>query len=176
VVDLAQTANPFEVVYTVGALAAMMFFVVLMLFALRDANRIRDLPDGHPDRMIAGDAILNEFTRIMLAVGILAIGLSAIVTPPSLGSTQTNPSVLGVTLFVVLVAWELALILWGLKDLWFRRRLFKKMASVRLICADSTFEACPFVRGAFPASSPITPESLLESPPIHPEHPSQENV
>lgn len=167
-VDLTQTANPFEIIYTVGGFFAVCSFLVLLLFAIRDANRVEDLPPDHPDRMVANDAVLNEVTRFLLTAGILAIGVSATLTPPARGTTEREPSVLGVVLFAVLLFWEAALILWGLKDLWFRRRLFHRMANVRLVCIDSTYPACPFLTSSASTPQPISPESLVEPPSVPP--------
>lgn len=164
-VNLSQTANPLEVVYTVGALFAIFFFFILLTIAMRDSIRISDLPDDHPDRMMANDSIINEVIRVLLAVGILAIGIGAVVTPPARESTNASPSVEAVVVFIVLLFWEVALIAWGIKDLWFRRRIFKRMESVRLVCVDSTFAGCPFTNGASAGTgNVVSPESLVDPP------------
>jgi hypothetical protein len=172
VVTLSQTASPLEVVYTVGALFAIFFFFILLIIAMRDSIRISDLPNDHPDRMIANDATVNEVIRVLLAVGILAIGIGATVTPPARESTNASPSVEGVVVFVVLLFWEVTLIGWGIKDLWFRRRIFKRMESVRLVCVDSTFAGCPFINGA--AQKPVRPENLVDPPPMPPSKEDEE--
>lgn len=168
--ELLYTASPYEVVYTIIGLGTLLALFILLMLALRDQNRIAVLPADHPDRMIAADAVWNEILRIMLAVGVPMIGFAAMLTPPLAQSTALNPSVLSVTLFVVLVFWPVMLLAWAVKDLAFRQRLFKRMASVRLICADSTYTECPYV-----AKRPTTDEaskwdSLIEPPELPPNH------
>jgi hypothetical protein len=163
--DLSKTANPLEVTYTAGAAFTMLLFLVLLIFAIRDANRVASLPADHPDRMIAADGIINESIRlILLAGGMLIIGTAALVTPPPSEATDTVPSVLGVALFVVLITWQVGLAAWALKDLWFRRQLFKRMSSVRLVCADSTFAGCQFGKTTAQGSG-----SVVGPPPIPPD-------
>lgn len=163
--DLSKTANPLEVTYTAGAVFTMLLFLVLLLLALRDANRVAALPADHPDRMIAGDGIINESIRlILLAGGMLIIGVAALVTPPPTEANETVPSVLGVALFFVLITWQIGLAAWALKDLWFRRQLFKRMLRIRIICKDTTFPACPFVH---PTAE--TTGSVVGPPPIPPD-------
>jgi hypothetical protein len=144
VIDLTQTANALEVTYTVGAFLALILFFVLLVLAVGAWSSVRDLPWNHPDRMVASDGIVNESIRILLAAGMLAVGLAAVVTPPAVGTTNTQPSALGVVSFVVFLMWDVVLILWGIKDLSFRRQLFAQMAQVRKTCTDSTFADCPF--------------------------------
>lgn len=164
--DLSLTANPYEVVYTIGGTFVIVAFLVLLIFALRDQIEIRAVSEQHPDRMVAADSIVNEFIRIMLAAGLPAIGVAAMITPPAPFATAVSPSILGVTLFVVLITWEVLLLLWGFKDLWFRRRLFKRMADVRIICDLSTYADCPFVHKPLPPDHLPKPEALVEPPPM----------
>jgi hypothetical protein len=119
--------------------------------------------------MIAADGIINESIRlVLLAGGMLAIGLAAIVTPPAREANPTAPSIEGVTLFVVLVAWQVGLALWAIKDLLFRRRLYKQLSRVRVVCSGTTFQHCPFINR--PLNPPtLTPEEVVGSPPITPE-------
>lgn len=165
--DLTFTASPFEVMYTLGGLFVLFAFIVLLIFALRDQIEIRKVPEQHPDRMVAADSIVNEFIRIILGVGLVAIGAAAMLTPPPPFASATSPSILGVTLFTVLIVWEFLLLTWGFKDLWFRRRLFGRMAEIRIICGPSTYADCPFVNSPMPHDHKPRPESLVE-PPVQP--------
>jgi hypothetical protein len=160
---VAQTASLIEVLYTGYCVLGFAAFLVPLMLVANDWWRARLEPQHHPDRIVAREQIIVVGTLQVVQAVFILIGASAIITPPPAGGTGSI-SPLGASLAAGLPIAETLLLICALTMLYTRWRLRRETDKVMDVCADSTYDRCPYREVAVDRRERLAHRHPLESP------------